>query len=323
MFCGKCGAPVPDGAAFCPGCGNPVRPVPPAGPVPPVTVASPAPRRTKYRLIGLAAIALAVLLVVVLVTVLFGGRSYRKAVDQLMNFPGIVSPVTFFRGISALLHRSRYLHRYLTDLPFRTRVSLYLSLGINLLYAVLKLFLGVRFRSVWFGTLGVYYALLTAMRFLLLCHTRRSAFGAQLIPEWKRYRLCGAILIPMTVALAGVVILMLENRESFQYPGYLIYVAAMYAFYASISAAVRLVRYRQYQSPVMTAAKAISLVSALVSMLSLEAAMLTQFGGRDDEAFRQIMLAATGAGVCSIILVMAAYMLIHGARQLGKLPAGR
>ncbi|HJB56119.1 MAG TPA: zinc ribbon domain-containing protein [Candidatus Flavonifractor intestinipullorum] len=85
MFCGKCGAPVPDGAAFCPGCGNPVRPAPPAGPVPPVTVASPAPRRTKYRLIGLAAIALAVLLVVVLVTVLFGGRSYRKAVDQLMR----------------------------------------------------------------------------------------------------------------------------------------------------------------------------------------------------------------------------------------------
>ncbi len=243
--------------------------------------------------------------------------SFYMLVLLCVRIPGLV------RGISALLHRSRYLHRYLTDLPFRTRVSLYLSLGINLLYAVLKLFLGVRFRSVWFGTLGVYYALLTAMRFLLLCHTRRSAFGAQLIPEWKRYRLCGAILIPMTVALAGVVILMLENRESFQYPGYLIYVAAMYAFYASISAAVRLVRYRQYQSPVMTAAKAISLVSALVSMLSLEAAMLTQFGGRDDEAFRQIMLAATGAGVCSIILVMAAYMLIHGARQLGKLPAGR
>ena len=225
------------------------------------------------------------------------------------------------KGVSASLHKNPYAHRYLTDLPFRTYLSLYLSLGINLLYAVMKLFFGVCYRSVWFGTFGIYYTLLTLMRFLLLRHLNRNTFGMALVPEWKRYRLCGTILIPMTLALSGVVVLAFEKGEGFQYPGYLIYVVAMYAFYATITAVIHLVRYRKYQSPVMMAAKVVSLASALVSLLSLETAMLSQFGSRDDLAFRSVMIASTGAGVCVIILGMAVYMMIHATGQLQKLPS--
>lgn len=223
------------------------------------------------------------------------------------------------RGGSALIHQNRYVHRYLTDIPFRTHVSLYLSLGINLLYAVLKLFFGAYYRSVWFGTFGVYYTLLTIMRFLLLRHVKRNAFGKELASELKRYRLCGAILIPMTVALSGVVVLMIEKNEGFQYAGYLIYVMAMYAFYATIAAIVNLIKYRKYQSPVMSAAKAVSLAAALVSILSLETAMLSQFGRDNDPAFRQIMTAGTGAGVCALILGMAVFMIVHATKRLEKL----
>ena len=158
----------------------------------------------------------------------------------------VIVCVRFFqwsKKFSALLHRNRYIHRYLTDLSFRTHLSLYLSVGLNLIYAVMKLFFGVYYRSVWFGTLGVYYTLLTAMRFLLLRHVNRHTFGKEPIPEWNRYRLCGAILLPMTLALSGVTLLVIEKNEGFQYPGYLIYVMAMYAFYAAITAAVHIVKY--------------------------------------------------------------------------------
>ena len=73
------------------------------------------------------------------------------------------------------LHRNPYIHRYLTDLPFQTHVSLYLSLGINLLFAGIKLFLGVYYRSVWFGTLAVYYGMMAMIRFVLLRHVRPSS----------------------------------------------------------------------------------------------------------------------------------------------------
>ena len=225
------------------------------------------------------------------------------------------------REAIALAHRIPWLHRYLTDAHVRMHVSLQLSLGINMLYAVMKLLMGAYYRSVWFGTLGVYYALLTALRFMLLGHVRRNVPGRAMASELKHFRLCGAVLIPMTIALTGVVILVIDRNEGFQYAGYLIYVAAMYAFYKVISAVVNLVKYRRYNSPVMSATKAVSLAAALVSVFALETAMLSQFGQERDPLFRRIMTTATGAGICAFILSMAAVMIIHATRRLKMLQA--
>ena len=54
------------------------------------------------------------------------------------------------------------------------------------------------------------------------------------------------------------------------------------SIYITITSVVHVVRYRRYNSPVMSAAKRINLVAALVSMLSLETAMLARFGSRED-----------------------------------------
>ena len=219
-----------------------------------------------------------------------------------------------------MLHRNAYIHRYLTDLPFKTHVSLYLSLGLNLLFVAMKMFFGVRYRSVWFGTLAVYYMMLAGMRFLLLRHVRRNAIGQELLSELRHYRLCGVILMLMNIALLGVVVLVVLDNESFHYAGYLIYVVAMYAFYNIISATRDVVKYRKYNSPVMSASKSVKLAAALVSMLSLETAMLMQFNDRADaEAFRQVMTGATGGAVCVIVLVMAVVMIVKSTRQLRRL----
>lgn len=225
------------------------------------------------------------------------------------------------RGIfTAVLHRNPYIHRYLTDIPFKTHVSLYLSLGLNLLFVVMKMFYGVRYQSVWFGTLAVYYMMLAMMRFLLLRHVRQNAIGKELISELRQYRLCGMILLLMNIALSGVVILVVKKNESFHYAGYLIYVVAMYAFYNIISAVRDVVKYRKFNSPVMSASKAVKLATALVSMLSLETAMLMQFdAGKNPPAFRRVMTAATGGCVCMIVLVIAVFMIVQSTKQLKKL----
>ena len=217
------------------------------------------------------------------------------------------------------IRRNPLIKQFLEDVPFRLRITLHISLGINLLYAVVNGISGVYYRSVWFGTLSVYYIFLTVMRFLLARYSRRNGFGGNPEAELRRYRLCGVILLPMTLALSGVVVLVIEKNETFQYPGYLIYAVALYAFYAVIAAAVHLVKYRRYRSPVLTASKIVGLASALVSLLSLETAMLTQFGGSGEPAFRRIMVAATGAGVCAILLGTAVFMILRANRQLGRL----
>lgn len=223
------------------------------------------------------------------------------------------------QGLKEALHRNQHVHRYLTDVLFKTHVSLYLSLGINLLFAAMKLFFGIYYRSVWFGTLAVYYITLAVMRFLLLRHVNQKGIGKEFISELRQYRLCGMILMLMNIALLGVVILVVTDNRGFSYGGYLIYVVAMYAFYNIISAIWDMIKYRRYQSPVMSASKAIKLAAALVSMLSLETAMLAQFGEESGEQFRLIMTGLTGSGVCLLVLAIAFVMIVQSTRQLKKM----
>lgn len=67
---------------------------------------------------------------------------------------------------------------------------------------------------------------------------------------------------------------------------------------------------------VRSAAKAIKLAAALVSMLSLETAMLTRFDERKGSEFRQFMTGITGGCVCMIVLGIAFFMMIRSTKQL-------
>ena len=210
--------------------------------------------------------------------------------------------------------------RYFSETTFRAEISLYPSLVINLFYARIKFFSGICYRSVWFGTLAVYYILLAVMRFSLLYHVRRRGGTKQnRISELKICRLCGIILMILDWALTGMIILVVRKNSGFEYPGTLIYAMALYTFYAVITAIMNVIKFRKYNSPVVSAAKVINLTAALVSMLSLETAMLTQFGDTRDVVFRQRMSAATGTGVSIIVLGMAVVMIVRTTNQIKKL----
>lgn len=178
---------------------------------------------------------------------------------------------------SRRVRQNPFVSQYIEDIPLKMRVSLYTSFVVNLLYAGFNAFTGIYYHSPWFGSLAAYYICLSTMRFLLVRYSYRHGFGENLTDEWRRYRLCGVILVIMNLALAGMVILAVDQNEGFKYAGVLIYVMALYTFYIMIMAVVNVVRYRKYHSPVISAARKVSLAAALVSMLSLETAMLSQF----------------------------------------------
>ncbi len=122
--------------------------------------------------------------------------------------------------------------------------------------------------------------LLAVMRLLLLRRGKKTGKTPMEI-EIHRYRLCGLMLLIMNQALAGIVIFMVHQNKGFDYPGVLIYAMALYFFYSIITAVIKLVKFRKHGSPILSAAKVINLVAAMVSILSLETAMMAQFGGND------------------------------------------
>lgn len=209
--------------------------------------------------------------------------------------------------------------RYVKDVKFRAEVSLGIGFTINLLYIVMKLVSGIYYRSTWFVALAVYYTLLAVMRLLLLCRGRWTENKMQLELELRRYRLCGYVLLVMNLALSGIVVFMVRYDRGYEYPGTLIYAMAAYSFYTVIIATINVIKFRRHGSPILSAAKAISLVAALVSILSLETAMLAQFGGEDNPLFRKIMTGATGGSVCVIVLGMAVFMIVKASKQLKQI----
>lgn len=208
--------------------------------------------------------------------------------------------------------------RLLGDAVFRSEITLHGGLLVNLLYVALNLFSGLRYRSTWFVALAFYYALLSVMRAVLVRYVHRRPLGRDRFAEFQRYRACGVILLLMNQALVGIIVYMVTQNRGFSYPGVLIYAMALYAFYIVIVAIINVVKYRKRGSPVMSAAKVINLTAALVSMLSLETAMLSQFGG-DQPDFRRVMLGASGGVVCAVVVTMAIYMIVRSTRQLKKL----
>lgn len=265
-----------------------------------------------------------------LVIYALAGKNVEPVIAYLSYFVSAYALIITITGISGIVRLVRrgidqhplvrkalgvpLISRYLREDMFRAQTGLYQGFFINLLYAGIKMFSGIFYRSVWFITLAVYYILLAVMRASLLHYVRKD--GKNKISEWKRYRLCGIILLFMNIALSGIVILVVHQNSGFEYPGMLIYVMAMYTFYAAITAVRNVVKFRRYGSPVMSAAKAINLTAALVSLLSLETAMLTQFGAADDPRFRQIMTASTGAGISVVVLGMAVFMIVRSTRQM-------
>lgn len=218
-------------------------------------------------------------------------------------------------GLVKKIRGTKYGGRFLDDVRFRTELALYGGLFVNFLYIAVKLVSGIYYRSVWFIALAAYYILLAVMRFILL-HKGKRVLTME--TELRRYRLCGIMLLVMNQSLAGIVAFMVRQNKGFDYPGLLIYVMAAYSFYMIIVAVINLVKFRKHGSPLLSAAKVINLVAAMVSILSLETAMLAQFGGDDDSLFRKSMTGATGGAVCTIVIGIAIFMIWKSTKRLKK-----
>lgn len=207
-------------------------------------------------------------------------------------------------------------NRYLTDVEFKNHVSLFGSLAVNLLYVGTNVFSAFLYRSVWFAIFAGYYMILAVMRFLLAAYIQKNGLGKRRVGELKCSRICAVILMTINLVLTGAVPMMLYRDRGFEYHGMLIYVMAMYAFYMTGSAIVELIKYRKYNNPILSMAKVIKMATALVSMLSLETAMLSRFGEKMPPEDQRIMIAATGAGISLIVAIMAVYMIVRTTKEI-------
>lgn len=243
-------------------------------------------------------------------TIAFCALSFYGLVLVCLRIPDIIRWVQRFR------RENKYYLLYSSDVQLRINLSLYFAVGFNAVYALFQLCLGLWHHSAWFYAMAGYYLLLGLMRLSLVRHTRQYAAGEDSRAEWRKYRFCGWLLLVMNLALAIFTLYFVFRIRVFPHHEITTIAMAAYTFTALTLAIVNAVRYRKYGSPAYSAAKAISLASATVSMLTLENALLTTFGEGESELFRQIMLGASGAAVILIVQGIALYMIVNAGKKL-------
>lgn len=224
------------------------------------------------------------------------------------------------RSIGTFKRENKYIQFWSNDPRLRMNITVGGSVLWNGAYAALQLGFAIYYRSAWLYSLAAYYATLAAMRCSLVWHTLRYTPGEQMQQELVRYRTCGWVFLLMNLALSGVMFYRIYENRFVQHHEITTIAMATYTFAMLTVAIVNVVRYRKYNSPVLSSAKAISLAAACVSMLTLESSMLASFNkGTLSQKTIRIFLALSGGAVSAFIVGMAVYMIVQASRKLKSL----
>lgn len=212
-------------------------------------------------------------------------------------------------AINQTISNTKFGEKYLNDLAFRGNISLYQGMLVNFFYVVFRIAVGILHSSVWFISMAIYYLILGVIRLFLV----RSYRNCDSVKEVQCYRLTAWFLFLLNIPMGAMIFLMVLKNNGYSYPGYVIYISAMYTFYTMIMSIINLVRFRRLGNPILSAAKALNFIAALMSVLGLQTAMIAQFSAEED-SFRRIMNACTGTGIWVTVIITAIYMLIHSRK---------
>lgn len=214
--------------------------------------------------------------------------------------------------VQILINNNKYLEKYTNDHELRYRISLIFSLSINVIYALFKLITGIIFKSIWFISFALYYLLLVIIRANILKQELREN---TLKTEYMKYRNIAIILLFTNVILTMIILIIVNQKIMNIYPTWVAISIAVYTFYLLFISIYNLVKYRKYNSPLMSSSKVINVVTSLVSLISLEIVLIPTFG-IEKVTFFEIMIMSTGGGVAFIIIIISLYMIITSTEWL-------
>lgn len=161
------------------------------------------------------------------------------------SIPRIIRFGKWFRG------ENPFAQRYFSDTQYRIKWSLYGSLTVNMLYAVLQLGSGIYYHSAWFYTLSGYYVILAVMRYFLLKETRHKELGKNLFREYLHYRFCGVLLLLLNLALGVMAFYIVSQNRGFEHNPIITIAMAAYTFFAITMAVINFVKYRKKASCIL------------------------------------------------------------------------
>ena len=174
------------------------------------------------------------------------------------------------------------------------------SLVLNVVFSDYHLVIGVVTESWWMITLGVYYFILSSVRFVVL---RVKKMNLTVM------KITGGMLMALSFPLAATVILSVISDRGNRYHEIIMIAIATCSFLKITLATVNFIRSRHSKSKKLITLRNVSFADGFVSIFALQRSMLVSFEGMSDIEIL-IMNAATGSVVCVIAFMLGLNLVI-------------
>ena len=218
------------------------------------------------------------------------------------------------KNIVAFLERHEFTHRLLRNFGFRTLFLAIFSFAMSIVFACFNGYMGIKNLSIWYGALATYYIALALLRGGILLHHKKKKGDSDEVTKIKVYRNSGIVLLLLNVALSSAIAQMIFSGEHFSYVGLTIFAYAAYAFYKITMSIINLVRAKKQTDLTIQAVRNVNLADATVSILALQTALLTTFGG--NEINFSLMNTLTGCAVSFFTIGLAIFMIITATKKI-------
>lgn len=223
------------------------------------------------------------------------------------------------------LERTNLGRRLSREPRFRAVFFAGVGMTVNVLYACYNGVLGLLNQSAWFVNMFAYYAILSVMRISAVWFAWRHRTADAAEAERLVSRLCGALLIVMSLVLSGMVFISLSWDVAVRYHEIVMISIAAYTFSKLTAAIVRAVRQRRRHGPLLTAIRTVGYAEVAASVLTLQRSMLVSFGEMEPGKIRR-MNGLSGAAVCVFVLALGIVTIRgsvrEGGENHGKIQAG-
>ena len=209
---------------------------------------------------------------------------------------------------------SDVISRWRSDYNFRTFLSAGGSFTLTVIFALYNGFLGIRYGSVWYGAICVYYIVLVVLRGLILIAEKKlSLRDDRGDAESKVYLAAACLLLLLNLSLIVPVSIMVIQQKPVLVTLVPAIAMAAHTTYKVTMASVHLKRRLRSADSLVRLLRTINFIDALVSILTLQNTLIMVNAAEDSREMLPLT-AVTSAATLLAVLALSVIAIARGIR---------
>lgn len=210
----------------------------------------------------------------------------------------------------------QFFERRKNDFEYKTVTAAVGSFAATAFFALYNGFLGIHHRSLWHGTICVYYIVLVVLRGIII--VPRKSVSTMSDPEHaqtKIYVVSAELLLFLNICLIIPVSIMVVRQRPVNITLIPAIAVAAYTTYKVTMAFINLKKKKQSSDSLVRMLRTISFIEALVAILTLQNTLI-MVNMKDDSTDMLMLMAFTSAAVMLAAVTMSVVALIKGIANL-------